>query len=123
MRRASTEPGSALLMLKVSRLSFSLLCTSGLGGRGILLNEISFTLGFDSSWNNCEGLKTLFPYEVRLESGSSCKECSFDEKGELLKAFLPVLKGSFFLSATTVLLDFQDGCCDASGWNVSELHC
>ena len=95
MRSDSTGPCSALLILKVSRLSFSLFCArkSGFGGRGMSFKEISFRFCFDSLSYICDGVNILFPNAEKLELNDSfCKYCPLDEKGELFNVFLSVLK-------------------------------
>ena len=108
MRNASTGPESALLRLKVSRLSLSLLCAnmSGLGGRGTLFNEISFESRFE--------LTAFSKYD-----DPPCRDCSLDESNEPLREFLFMLSWS----VVDVLFVIHDGCCDGVGWNVSDSHC
>lgn len=108
MRSASTGPESALLKLKVSRWSLSLLCAnmSGLGGRGTLFNEILFESRFEST--------AFSKYD-----DPPCRDCSLDESNEALRAFLFMLSWS----VVDVLFVIHDGCCDGIGWNVSDSHC
>lgn len=115
-RRDWTGSGSALLILKVSRLSLSFfwIWKSGLGGRGTSFKEIPLISCSNSLSYICGGL-SIFLYEIALEfNGSFCEEYPFNEKGELDGMSLSVLK---------LLLVFQGGCCDADGWNVGEFHC